>query len=509
LNTKHELIQALIHQGKYNGVTDACNIIHPDKKKLIITESYVDKVRMIVDEEQINVLIPTDLDERTIEESALTDAITSGDIYDDAEKVKDQANLIRMTTMPNLALSHNDLPEANNVTTAITPVIGAMNDNGRFASEDNMKNGVNLVKDLVNTETPGDEVRRVMDNYLSNKTEDEIGVQKSPVDIAGVVNDVKNIQSVKPEDTVAVGDYDVVDVDNDDDEVDEADIENEIEEECKCEETVQEGVFSHNHKKKVAKLINKAKQVLTEIQNEGKDSDTFTRRKIVEKYGSKVSNVKSFGIGISLFSIADVKIKEHLSSPMKTLYNCAKYCDIITEKVKEGFSDSELYSLKKIKEHVGKVVDSFKDIFLDAEDFEKRKSIILKNTDEALKAMSTVNFGAGIEKPVQEGFFNRPKKLKPIPRDIIQYVNEQIRMISTSRDQAMLASYVSNKLEFVDFYITVIDTHDDRFIVHHTRDYLTNMQNDLNRLLNQILHVQPVNKYDRVWKMTYPDGYAG
>ena len=341
MNTKHELIQALIHQGKYNGVTDACNIIHPDKKKLIITESYVDKVRMIVDEEQINVLIPTDLDERAIEESALTDAITSGDIYDDAEKVKDQANLIRMTTMPNLALSHNDLPEANNVTTAITPVIGAMNDNGRFASEDNMKNGVNLVKDLVNTETPGDEVRRVMDNYLSNKTEDEIGVQKSPVDIAGVVNDVKNIQSVKPEDTVAVGDYDVVDVDN------EPNTDEEVEEGCKCDE------------------------------------------------------------------------------------------------------------------------------------------------------------------PIQEGFFNRPKKLKPISRDIIQYVNEQIRMISTSRDQAMLASYVSNKLEFVDFYITVIDTHDDRFIVPHTRDYLTNMQNDLNRLLNQILHVQPVNKYDRVWKMTYPDGYAG
>ena len=326
MNDKHELIQTFLKMGKYDAVSKACEIIHPDKKKVIITESYVDQVRMVVDDNQINVLVPAE----HIMESALTDAITSGDIYDDAERVKDQANLIRMTTVPNLALSHNDLPEANNVTTAITPVIGVMNDNGRFSNDNSIRNGVNLVKDLVNTETPGDEVRRVMDNYITNKTEDEIGVQKAPVDIGGIVSDVKNIQSVKPEDTVSIDDYDEVSV----------------EEEC---------------------------------------------------------------------------------------------------------------------------------------------------TD--------------CEKPVQEAFYNRPKKLKPIPRDIITYVNEQMRTISTSRDQAMLASYVSNKLEFVDFYITVIDTHDDRFIVPHTRDYLVTMQNDLNRLLNQILHVQPVNKYERVWKLTYPDSY--
>ena len=328
MNTEFELVQALLENHKYDAITEAAEILHPGKeKKLIVTESYVDNVRMVVDDDQINILVPTD----NVMESALAQAITSGDIYDDAEKVKDQANLVRMTTVPNLALSHNDLPEAKNITKAITPVIGVMNAEGRFGnSEADVKNGVNCVRDLCNTETPGDEVRRVMDNYIASK-HDEDNTAKSPVDVAGVVSDVKNIQSVSPEDTVSVGDYDEVEV-----------------EDCNCS-----------------------------------------------------------------------------------------------------------------------------------------------------------------EQPVQEGFINRPKKLKPIPRDIIQYVNDQIRDLDSSNDQAMLASYVSNKLEFVDFYITVIDTHDERFIVPHTRDYLVTMQRDLNGLLTRILNARPVNKYDRIWKVTYPEGYEG
>lgn len=328
MNTEFELVQALLENHKYDAITEAADILHPSKeKKLVVTESYVDYVRMVVDDDQINILVPTD----NVMESALAQAITSGEIYDDAEKVKDQANLVRMTTVPNLALSHNDLPEAKNITTAITPVIGVMNSEGRFGGTDaDVKNGVNCVRDLCNTETPGDEVRRVMDNYIASK-HDEDNTAKSPVDVAGVVNDVKNIQSVSPEDTVSVGDYDEVEV-----------------EDCNCS-----------------------------------------------------------------------------------------------------------------------------------------------------------------EQPVQEGFINRPKKLKPIPRDIIQYVNDQIRDLDSSNDQAMLASYVSNKLEFVDFYITVIDTHDERFIVPHTRDYLVTMQRDLNGLLTRILNARPVNKYDRIWKVTYPEGYEG
>jgi len=111
-----------------------------------------------------------------------------------------------------------------------------------------------------------------------------------------------------------------------------------------------------------------------------------------------------------------------------------------------------------------------------------------------------------------EGFISkRPKKLKPIPRDIISYITVEINAIQDTNDQAMLSGYTCSKLELVDFYLNAIDTRDERYIVPHTRDYLVNMQNELNRLLTQILRIRPVNKTDRVWRVnvTYPEGWNG
>lgn len=113
---------------------------------------------------------------------------------------------------------------------------------------------------------------------------------------------------------------------------------------------------------------------------------------------------------------------------------------------------------------------------------------------------------------VEEGFFSKkPKKLKPIPRDVIAYITVEMNAIQDSNDQAMLAGYTCSKLDLVDFYLNCIDTQDARYIVPHTREYLVNMQNELNRLLTQILKIKPVNRNDRVWRanVTLPDGWRG
>ena len=104
------------------------------------------------------------------------------------------------------------------------------------------------------------------------------------------------------------------------------------------------------------------------------------------------------------------------------------------------------------------------------------------------------------ERYIQESMTRRPKRLKPIPRDVVAYITVEINAIQDSNDQAMLASYTCSKLELVDFYITCIDTNDERYIVPHTRQYLIQMQNDLNSLLTRILQIRPVNKSDRMWK---------
>lgn len=109
---------------------------------------------------------------------------------------------------------------------------------------------------------------------------------------------------------------------------------------------------------------------------------------------------------------------------------------------------------------------------------------------------------------VEEGFLRRPKKLKPIPRDVVAYITVEINAIQDANDQAMLSGYTCAKLELVDFYITCLDTNDDRYIVPHTRQYLVQMQNDLNRLLTRILQLRPINKSNRMWKVnvTLPEG---
>lgn len=112
----------------------------------------------------------------------------------------------------------------------------------------------------------------------------------------------------------------------------------------------------------------------------------------------------------------------------------------------------------------------------------------------------------------QEAFFaRRPKKLKPIPRDVIAYITVELNAIQDSNDQAMLAGYTCSKIELVDFYLNCIDTRDDRYIVPHTRQYLEQMQSDLNKLLSQILKVKPINRSQGIWKqnVTLPEGWRG
>lgn len=113
---------------------------------------------------------------------------------------------------------------------------------------------------------------------------------------------------------------------------------------------------------------------------------------------------------------------------------------------------------------------------------------------------------------VDEGFITRrPKKLKQIPRDIIPYISIEMNAIQDTNDQAMLSGYTCAKLELVDFYLNVIDTNDDRYIVPHNRQYLVTMQTELNKLLSQILRIKPINRNDRVWRVNvnYPEDWRG
>lgn len=116
------------------------------------------------------------------------------------------------------------------------------------------------------------------------------------------------------------------------------------------------------------------------------------------------------------------------------------------------------------------------------------------------------------DETVEEAFFSKkPKKLKPIPRDVVAYITVEMNAIKDPNDQAMLSGYTCSKLDLVDFYLNCIDTQDERYIVPHTRQYLVQMQNDLNRLLEQILRIKPMNRNSNLWRynVTLPEGWRG
>ena len=105
----------------------------------------------------------------------------------------------------------------------------------------------------------------------------------------------------------------------------------------------------------------------------------------------------------------------------------------------------------------------------------------------------------------QEGFFSKqPKKLKPIGRDVVAYITCEMNDIHSSNDQAMLAGYTCSKIELVDWYITVLDTQDPKYIVPHTRQYLITMKAQLESLLTQILKIRPINRSEQIWRVNYP-----
>ena len=106
---------------------------------------------------------------------------------------------------------------------------------------------------------------------------------------------------------------------------------------------------------------------------------------------------------------------------------------------------------------------------------------------------------------VEEGFLSKkPKKLKPIGRDVVAYITCEMNDIHSANDQAMLAGYTCSKIELVDWYITVLDTNDPKYLVPHTRQYLVTMKAQLESLLAQILKIRPINRSEQIWRVNYP-----
>lgn len=156
---------------------------------------------------------------------------------------------------------------------------------------------------------------------------------------------------------------------------------------------------------------------------------------------------------------------------------------------REEMDESMRSSMHDLQDDISKLVDLEMDDVLD-ENEDVYPDDDLEEVEESVK---------------MEFFSKRPKKLKPFPADLVPYITVEMNNIKDENDQAMLTGYTSSKIELCDFYITCIDTNDSRYIVPHTRQYLVNLNTQLNDLLTKILKIKPINRTSQMWKVNYPN----
>lgn len=106
--------------------------------------------------------------------------------------------------------------------------------------------------------------------------------------------------------------------------------------------------------------------------------------------------------------------------------------------------------------------------------------------------------------------FNRPKKLKKIPVDLVSYIQIETESIEDANDKMMIASYCLDKLEMVNWYIELLEAGSKKYIVPQSKAYLEQVRDQLIECHKEIMRTK-IEKPKRKshLEVNYPEGYEG
>lgn len=473
-STAMDTIKALIEHKKYSAITEYANILHK-KDNLIVTEYGGTDVRLYKDNKNnVRLLCPKKMD--TVMEGHVAAAIENGTVFDDADTIDTNATCIERLSIPYDAMVNSGRNTPSNLKPMIAIVIGKMNNDGTFDVSDDARNtGTNFVHDLSDAKKNGEKINGVVNNYIEREP-DGFYTPEMGKNITGLNREMDEINDTDPGDVVSdedtVDSYDGIEVDDVESEDEEpedeeiADVELGNEEEPETDEDDGEG------------------DELPIDNGEEADNDVPSEEQENEEEDA---------------ASEDDELDE--------VEECGENCDSSNKPVVQEEADDAVDST----EDAGATEQMGEDTG-DAEAVEEEASNIpakaptetgTKPADQAPLTAATKNFIA--DKVHQEGFFTKkPKKLKPINRDVVAYITVEMNAIHSANDQAMLAGYTCSKIELVDWYITVIDTQDPKYLVPHTRQYLVTMKAQLESLLAQILKIRPINRSEQIWRVNYP-----
>ena len=482
MDMHNQIIRQLMHNRKYAAITEFAKINNDDRNESIIVSEYLgDEPRLMIRDNEIHILCPKEM--TVVQEDGIADSIANGTIFDDASLLNDQADYMRRTILPMNAIANKHGIEPKKIRVLITGVMGRINDDGNIEiSFGDVENGKNFLDDI--TSGRGCEhVNKMCDHYLGlkNDTDRMEGHCSLPLDIRRDIHEltkeIDSITDVSPEDEVTEDDFDPFDkkydmekIESDPetiDESDKSDTEDEFEsEEPDVDEDDAEVDSGDDDNMKEKEEDDNESESDEKEEDEDESSEEDSKESTEEDEDEE-----------SVTNDEDEESEfEEDEDDDSALDNESEEKD--KKKTKKKSEKKSIKDKKKVEKKAEKKAER------DAEEIENSED--MDDEDD--------------ESYVGESFLSRhPKRLKPIERSIISYITVELNAIKDSNDQAMLAGYCSAKLELVDFYLNCIDTQDPRYLVPHNKQYLTQMQTELNDLLKRILQIKPINKYDRIW----------
>ena len=489
---EHELVNHLVKNHRYTALQEYVDTVYPEKNTKVIVQEYVgSEICVRKQNHDIQIFCPKNMS--VIQESALTHSIENGTIFDDADDVENVTQHIVATAVPTNALINTGKSVPSKINGVVSMVVGRMGDDGRCSpDETDVENGQNMIKDLVDAKANEATAKEVINHYIGNDEEEPIGPEMAKECIA-VESEIDDIQSVKPEDSITDNDYTELDP-------------------MKPQPPTKEDIDNGWNDIEVGNTSNE----------EYDDDDIGGQTPIEQPTYQQFSNDDA-----PEFDDLDAENTEDeeesdpyddVEDPGQDInFQQARYM----LKQQDIENDESDYEDMPIEEEVEKLDTMDSSMDLSTNDIDTSMMDTNINTDVGTSNLNTTAECGTNGVPIgqnatpapskttveswQEGFLSKkPKKLKPIPREVIAYITVELNNVQDANDQAMLAGYTCSKLELVDFYLNCIDTNDPRYIVPHNKQYLEQMQRELNSLLAQILRIRPINKSDRIWNVNYP-----
>ena len=106
--------------------------------------------------------------------------------------------------------------------------------------------------------------------------------------------------------------------------------------------------------------------------------------------------------------------------------------------------------------------------------------------------------------------FNKPKKLKKIPSDLVSYIQIETEAIGDANDKQMISSYCLHKLEVVNWYLELLENGSKKYIVPQSKAHLEMVRDQLMAAHKAIMSVKIANPKDRpLLDIKYPKDFEG